>query len=202
MWDAAIKLNPPQKDRALRKSTGFRKEAHRIYTSITYRPSIHYCNPPELCSVPVIAQTMTFLSFDCAWWQLIRMANTTNLQPYNACIRSQQWWAHYQHSIHLQKEVKTSPGCVFVWPSAFLWPIGEAGNTGGCSSANREAVWETFWEGLTCCAYVCVTVILDRKRLRCGLGIRCVSIRTVIKKYSTQSIKSCGRSHSSSKREH
>lgn len=47
---------------------------------------------------------------------------------------------------------------------------------------------------------VCVTVILDRKRLRCGLGIRCVSIRTVIKKHSTQSTKSRGRSRRPSKR--
>lgn len=47
---------------------------------------------------------------------------------------------------------------------------------------------------------VCVTVILDRKRLRCGLGIRCVSVRTVIKKHSTQSTKSRGRSRRPSKK--
>lgn len=47
------------------------------------------------------------------------------------------------------------------------------------------------WRVAPLCAYVCVTVILDRKRLRCGLGIRCVSVRTVIKKHNTQSTKSC-----------
>lgn len=55
---------------------------------------------------------------------------------------------------------------------------------------------------VTCCACVCVcvTAFLDRKRLRSGLGIRCVSRRTVIKKHKTQSTKSCGTSQRPSKR--
>lgn len=47
----------------------------------------------------------------------------------------------------------------------------------------------SFWEMLMCCTFA-VCLVVDRKRLRCGLGIRCVSVRTVIKQYGTQSTKS------------